>query len=94
MGGDSDSTWRDEKAKTNLKNHKTDFQEVSLVFEDLRAFERIDDRMNYGEERLTIVGMVRGRLLAVTYTDGPDGRPHLISARKANRKEHNDYYQG
>ena len=51
----------------------------------------IDDREDYGEDRFIITGRANGRLLTVTYTER-DGRIRIISARKATRREQDDYF--
>ena len=48
--------------------------------------EFVDDRRDYGEERMVAFGLVAGRLLCVVYTQrGPGVR--VISPRKAHAKE-------
>ena len=54
--------------------------------------EELDDIEAYGEERFTTIGMVRGVLLFVVYTER-GARVRLISARRATRYEQDDYYQ-
>lgn len=54
--------------------------------------ERIDDRQEYGEERTNLVGMSDGLLGHVTYTERND-RIRIISARRAERHEQDDYYR-
>jgi uncharacterized DUF497 family protein len=54
--------------------------------------ERIDDREDYGEERIQLVGMCEGVLLHVTYTERGE-RIRIISARRAERHEQDDYYR-
>ena len=54
------------------------------------AIERLDERENYGE-RINLIGMCDRVLLHVSYTER--GRIRLISARKAEKHERNDYYR-
>jgi uncharacterized DUF497 family protein len=54
--------------------------------------ERLDDREDYGEERLAIIGMSGHTILYVVYTLR-EMRIRLISARRATRHEQVDYYQ-
>jgi len=82
--------WNDAKAHANLEKHEVSF-EARLVFDDPASVDNIDDRENYGEDRFTITGMVNARLLTVTYTER-DGRIRIISARKATRREQDDYF--
>jgi uncharacterized DUF497 family protein len=50
------------------------------------TLERRDDRRDYGEVRMQAIGRAGDDILFVVYTDRGDVR-HLISARRANRKE-------
>jgi uncharacterized DUF497 family protein len=56
------------------------------------GFERIDDREDYGEERINLLGMCQGVILHVTYTERGE-RIRIISARLATRNEQDDYYR-
>ena len=84
--------WSDAKARANLRDHEVSFDAARLVFEDPRSLDEIDDRFDYGEDRFNITGMAEGRLLTVAYTQC-DGRFRIISARKATRDEHDDYFR-
>jgi len=62
------------------------------VFNDHFAIEWIDDREDYGEERINRLGMCGGIILHVTYTErGP--RFRIIAARRAEKHEEEDYYR-
>jgi uncharacterized protein len=52
----------------------------------------IDDRFDYGEDRFNAIGMVKGELLTVSYTER-DHRIRIISARKATRREQINYFR-
>jgi uncharacterized DUF497 family protein len=62
------------------------------AFRDPFAVERIDTRKDYGEERINLVGMCDGVIVHVTYTERAD-RIRIISARRAERHEQDDYYR-
>jgi uncharacterized DUF497 family protein len=49
-------------------------------------------RQNYGEDRFILLGMVQGRLLAVSYTMR-DERVRIISARFAESRERRRYHE-
>ena len=83
--------WSDGKARGNLKKHGVTFEAARLVFDDPASVDEIDDREDYGEDRFIITGRANGRLLTVTYTER-DGRIRIISARKATRREQDDYF--
>ena len=84
--------WDDDKARTNIADHGIDFMDVGPIFADLAAIDEIDDRENYGEERILRIGLANGRLLAVCYTERGD-RIRIISARKAEKREQVGYFQ-
>jgi len=54
--------------------------------------ERFDDREDYGEERINLRGMCEGVILHVTYVERGE-RTRIISARRAERHEQDDYYR-
>ncbi|MEQ1578820.1 MAG: BrnT family toxin [Hyphomicrobium sp.] len=80
--------WDNGKARINVFAHKITFEIACLVFDDVNAVEERDDDPD--EDRFNITGMVRGRLVTVTYTERPP-RTRIISARKANQREQNKY---
>ena len=82
--------WDDDKADENYAKHGVSFELAQLVFEDPFAVERIDDRYNYGEQRFILVGMARGTVLFVVYTEREE-HIRLISARRATKLERDDY---
>jgi uncharacterized DUF497 family protein len=47
--------WDAEKAAANLRNHGVAFPEAVMAFRDSFRIERIDDRENYGEERIILL---------------------------------------
>lgn len=82
--------WDEAKRRLNLKNHKVDFEEARLVFEDAFALETLETRFSYGEERWAIVGAAAGRMLAVVYVERNEIN-RIISARPATRQEISAY---
>lgn len=89
---DDEFEWDDAKADSNLQKHGVSFEAARLVFEDVFSVEEPDTSLDYGEERLLLIGMAKGEILAVVYTER-DGRIRIISARKANKREQHGYYQ-
>lgn len=51
-----------------------------------------DDRYNYGEQRFILFGLLRGRVIAVVYTDREESI-RIISARKATSYEQRSYFE-
>ena len=62
-----------------------------FVFSNRRR-EHIDDREDYGEERIFAIGLLRGRALVVIYVERGDRR-RIISARKAKQHEKDVFWQ-
>ena len=85
--------WHDVKAEANFDVHGVSFELAKAVFKDSFSIERIDDREDYGEDRFLLIGMTAGQdLLFVAYTKR-QGRIRIISARRATRREQDDYYR-
>jgi uncharacterized DUF497 family protein len=83
-----DFEWDDNKAAENYAKHGISFEAAVGVFEDAFAIERLDD----GEDRYSILGMVDARLLYVAYTVR-DGVIRIISARGAEPYEKRQYHE-
>lgn len=84
--------WDEDKAAANWLAHGLAFQEAIQAFSDPFAVEHIDEREDYGEERINLIGMCAGVLVHVTYTERGE-RIRIISARRAERHEQDDYYR-
>ena len=84
--------WDADKAGANWRNHGVTFDQAVKACLDPFAVELIDEREDYGEERINLVGMCDGVLLHVTYTERGE-RVRLISARRAEKHEQDDYFR-
>lgn len=84
--------WDDDKAERNVRNHGIEFAYAARVFQDPNQYEWVDDREDYGEERLNVIGLVNDLEILVTYTVR-DHDVRLISARRALRHEREDYWR-
>ncbi|MBX9907257.1 MAG: BrnT family toxin [Beijerinckiaceae bacterium] len=73
------------KRETTLSKRGLDFAKAAEIFED-RHVSRIDDRFDYGEERLITVGFMGGRMVVAVWTERV-GKRRIISLRKANDDE-------
>jgi uncharacterized protein len=83
--------WDPDKANLNRINHGVDFADAVSVLEDDRAITVEDQR--YEEERFITIGIdAIGRILVVVYTWRGD-EVRLISARKADRSERQQYLE-
>jgi uncharacterized DUF497 family protein len=78
------------------KKNERNIAERSLSFDLVEAFEWDsalvveDSRKDYGERRFQALGLIDGRLHALVFTPRA-GRVHVISLRKANRREVRQY---
>jgi hypothetical protein len=83
--------WDAEKASTNLEKHGVSFEEAGSAFADPLSLTVPDPAHSEGENRYVLLGMsAAGRMVVVAHTERQD-RIRLISARKANRRERQDY---
>ena len=87
---DDSFEWDDDKARQNVSKHQIDFWAARLVFADPGVMDDDDDTMDYGEDRYRAVGMVNGEVITVFYTLR-DSRARIVTARRATRKERQDY---
>ena len=85
--------WNDAKAEANWQAHGVSFELAKTVFQDAFAIELLDDREDYGEERLVVIGMAEGQVvLFVAYTERSE-RIRIISARRATKHEQDHYFR-
>ena len=89
---DAEFEWDDAKAAENWRRHRVTFQQGAEALADPLAMEEIDEREEFGEERVNVLGMRQGVRLHVTYTQRGD-RIRTISARRAMKHEQDDYYR-
>ena len=85
--------WDESKATSNLKKHQISFDEAKTVFFDEFGFQFYDEDHSSNEDRFLMLGMSSStRLLIVCHCERNHGAIiRIISARKANRREVNDY---
>lgn len=85
--------WSEAKAATNLKKHRVRFADAVAVFGDESALTLDDPHPE--EERYVTMGMdAFGRILVVVYTWRGGDSIRLISARRAARREQEQYARG
>jgi len=85
-------TWREVKRRTNLQKHGIDLADAGRIWQGF-VTERLDDRRDYGEDRVVAFGLLDQRVVTVVYTEPDDDTIHLISARTATTDEEADYWQ-
>ena len=84
-------TFDPDKRDKALLERGLDFASAAEVFAG-RIYDRLDDRFDYGEERVITVGRLAGRMVVVVWTQRETAR-HVISMRKANDREQARYAQ-
>ncbi len=83
--------WDEDKCQANIDKHGIDFANIQAVFTN-PIVERVDDRRDYGETRIILLGIIDNRVLCIVCTlRGSVCR--IISARKANQREQKTYNQ-
>ena len=84
--------WDERKNEVNIDKHGFDFVDAYRIF-DLPMAVELDERDDYGEDRLIGSGLLDGRVVIVIYTE-PDGNTvRIISLRKALSYERKNYEQ-
>ncbi|MBR4642715.1 MAG: BrnT family toxin [Selenomonadaceae bacterium] len=82
--------WDDAKNEKNFRKHKIYFEDAARVFLDENRIDYLDENHSDDEERWKVIGRVRN-VLVVIYTERGEIL-RLISARKAEKKEEDEYY--
>ena len=81
--------WDEAKSRINFAKHGLSFQDAELVFSG-PCVTFVDDRFDYGEERLITLGQLAGRLVVIAHAPRDEGT-RIISMRKGNRREQEIY---
>jgi len=85
--------WDPDKASKNLKKHQVDFADAVVALEDENAL-TIED-FDHNEPRFKTLGMGPYiNVLYVVHALGDKETIRIISARKADKKEMKQYYEG
>ena len=82
--------WDEAKSNACFRERGFDFAYAASAFADPDRVVRKDTRYVYGEDRFRLIGRIEGRLFVIVYTPRPKGL-RIISARKANRREVQQY---
>jgi len=85
--------WDEAKAAVNLAKHGISFTAAAQALEDPRKIEWLDDRFDYGEERIQSHCIDRGVVLFVVTIMLEENVCRIVSARKATRHEQEKYFQ-
>jgi uncharacterized protein len=87
-----DFEWDKTKAAANLAKHGVSFEQAREAFNDPFAIDFVDDREDFGEDRLILFGMVENRLLVVAHTSRGE-KVRIISVREAEPHERRKYHE-
>lgn len=80
------------KDEANLAKHGISLQ-AAVKFEWETAFEREDNRLDYGETRFVAIGLMEARVYVMVFTEGSDDDTvRVISLRPAEKHEVRLYY--
>jgi len=85
-------TWDPAKNAANIRKHGISFERAVRIF-DGPLVERIDDRYEYGETRINAIGIIESTEVFVAFTEKSSGERRIISARKADRKEREEFWR-
>ena len=88
-----DYDWGPRKAAENLRKHGVDFADAVIALEDENAL-TIEDS-DHDEQRFKTLGMGPTlNILFIVHCERSENRIRIISARKADRGETEQYFQG
>jgi uncharacterized protein len=83
--------WDQNKNNTNIKKHGIDFIDAIEMFQH-PLLASIDRRKNYDEERWVGIGILKGIIAVIVYTeDNYNDSIRIISVRKATKNESEKY---
>jgi uncharacterized DUF497 family protein len=84
--------WDEAKNKRNFTKHGLDFADAEQVLGGA-CVTFVDDRFDYGEERLITLGLLAGRVVIIAHSPRGEDMTRIISMRKANRREQKIYQE-
>ncbi len=84
--------WDNAKAAANKAKHGVSFQDATAALRDRRIVEELDLASDYVEERVIAYCLLEGQVLVVVYTLRGE-RYRIISVRKADKYEQDNYYR-
>jgi uncharacterized DUF497 family protein len=80
--------WDENKNRKNLDKHGIDFNDAITIFDDDNRLEATDNRNDYGEERIQVIGEAKPGVLMAVYTWRKNNTSRrMISARTTSQKE-------
>jgi uncharacterized protein len=89
-------TWDEQKDRRNRELHGIAFEDAIRIFEG-PTLESLDDRFDYGEDRVYAIGLVNGLEITVIYADRKNKNNNeerrIISAWRSEPHERRRYWQ-
>ena len=86
--------WDEKKNDINTKKHGISFEMAVRVFLDEKRVEKLDvEHSTLEEERFNIIGRVSDMLVLFVVATDRKGNTRIISARKAEEDEEEEYYE-
>jgi uncharacterized DUF497 family protein len=78
--------------KEYIEKHGVSFAQAMYVYQDPKRLERYDSEHSVDENRWIVIGNAQGRVLFVVEAETTDpDTVRIVSARKATRKEREEY---
>ena len=78
------------KNRSNIRKHGLDFADAEEMFRSVLVIGP-DTREDYGEKRWIGIGTIRGRTIAVIFTEQAPETIRIISLRRVHREERKEY---
>jgi len=82
--------WDEAKNRANIRKDGLDFRDAEEMFRGALLV-CPDTREDYGEERWIGIGTTRGRVVLVAFSERLEGVIRIISLRKADHEEREEY---
>jgi uncharacterized protein len=82
--------WDEAKNRANIRKHGFDFADAEEMFRGLLLVSP-DTREEYGEERWVGFGLLGGTVAAIVFARRDSETIRIISLRKADHEERQDY---
>jgi uncharacterized DUF497 family protein len=89
-----DYEWDAAKDAENRRKHRLSLADGISALEDPDAESWVDERFDYGEERIVTLGRNNGRVLFVVTNEPAAELTRIISVRRAEKHEESWYYEG
>lgn len=85
-------SWDPEKRQRNFAKHGLDFGDAGEVLKGaMFGFE--DRRFDYTEQRFSGLGLLRGSVVVIVYTEPEEDHFRILSMRKATGNEQKIYFR-